>query len=242
MSGARRPALRWAALLAAALAAAPAAASLLAPLVADAAEPTAAWAPAPLPRQTLPATRFEAVTLDGARVLRVASPASYGNLVHPVADPQARRLAWRWRVERALVGTDLRAKRGDDVVLKVCALFEMPLERVPFVERQLLRVARATSGQALPAATLCYVWDSGLAAGTLVPNAHTRRVRFIVLQGADAPLARWRSESRDLHADFLRAFGDESATVPPLAAVLVGADSDNTGSAGLAHLADLTLQ
>jgi hypothetical protein len=195
----------------------------------------------------------------------VESPASYGNLVHAVqamqvvqgAGAQARTIAWRWRLDRAIERADLLTKAGDDAALKVCALFDMPAERVPFVERQLLRVARAASGQALPAATLCYVWAplastgaggaggaevASRASGVVLPNAHTRRMRWMVLRGAESPLGAWQVEQRDLRADFLRAFGDETATVPPLVAVLVGADADNTGGHGLGWLQDLTLR
>jgi hypothetical protein len=234
-------------------------ASLLAPPGA------AAWISAPLPAQKLPPTRFDLREVDGRAAWRVESPASYGNLVHAVqavqgAGAQARTIAWRWRLDRAIERADLLTKAGDDAALKVCALFDMPAERVPFVERQLLRVARAASGQALPAATLCYVWAplastgaggaggaggaevASRASGLVLPNAHTRRMRWMVLRGAESPLAAWQAEQRDLRADFLRAFGDETATVPPLVAVLVGADADNTGGHGLGWLQDLTLR
>ena len=205
-----------------------------------------AWVSAPLPAQKLPPTRFDLREVDGRPAWRVESPASYGNLVHAVqgAGAQARTIAWRWRLDRAIERADLLTKAGDDAALKVCALFDMPAERVPFVERQLLRVARAASGQALPAATLCYVWAplASQPSGTVLPNAHTRRMRWMVLRGTESALGAWQVEQRDLRADFLRAFGDETATVPPLVAVLVGADADNTGGHGLGWLQDLTLR
>jgi hypothetical protein len=102
-------------------------------------------------------------------------------------------------------------------------------------------VARLASGQRLPGATLCYVWAPLVPAGQVLPNAHTRRMRWIVLQGQGAPLGSWREERRDLRADFLRAFGDEATEPPPLVAVLVGADADNTGGRGRAVLQALEL-
>ena len=67
-----------------------------------------------------------------------------------------------------------------------------------------------------------------------------RRVRTIVLRnGSDAP-GHWQRESRDVAADFLRAFGDESATVPPLTAVIVAGDADNTGARSVTHVANLS--
>jgi hypothetical protein len=64
-------------------------------------------------------------------------------------------------------------------------------------------------------------------------------VRYITL-GAAGP--QWQAERQDLAADFLRAFGSESATVPPLLALAVGADGDNTGGRSLGWIADLRHQ
>jgi len=212
--------------------------SLLAPL-----DDATAWRLALLPRQKVPATHFSVVDLEGVPALRIETQGGYGNLVHnvPAAAAGARQLSWRWRVERTIDGADLRHKRSDDAAAKICVMFDLPLDLVPFLERQTLRLARAAAGEPLPAATVCYVWDASLAAGTVLPNAYSRRMRWIVLQGAGSPLGRWQAERRDLAADFRRAFGDETDTVPSIAAVLVGADADNTGGQATAHVADLEL-
>jgi hypothetical protein len=88
---------------------------------------------------------------------------------------------------------------------------------------------------------VCYLWDSRLPAGTVLPNPYTRRVRVMVLRGPEQALGRWQAESRDLAADFRQLFGDEARGVPPLAAIVVGADADNTGARSLGHLAGLVL-
>ena len=217
----------------------------LAPLDGAGAAPPPPWREALLPKQTLPKTRFDVVDIDGVRALRIESPASYGALVHALQRPAAAspELSWRWRLDQPVVGTDLRQKAGDDAAVKVCVMFDQALDSVPFVERQQLRLARLLSGEPLPVATLCYVWDRLLPAGTVLPNAYTGRMRWFVLQGQGSALGSWRSERRDLRADFLRAFGDEvSALLPPINAVLVGADADNSGGHGLAHVAGLTLR
>ena len=136
-------------------------------------------------------------------------------------------------------GTDLRRRDGDDAALKVCVLWDLPLERVPFVERQLLRLARSKTGEALPAATVCYVWDRQIAVGSTVPNPYSRRMRYLVLRSGDA--GRWQEERRDVAADFLTLFGDESGSAPPVIGVAVGADADNTQGRSLAFVADPVL-
>ena len=91
----------------------------------------------------LPATRFEAGRVDGQAALKVVTASSYGTLVHDQKDVPPARLQWRWRLDQPLTGgkapPDLTTKAGDDAALKVCVMFDHPLERVPFVERTVLR-------------------------------------------------------------------------------------------------------
>lgn len=238
----RRPP-RAAALLAPWLLAAGPALAVLTPLAPGAPgqpeKPPPPWVYAGLPQQQRPATRFALVPLDGQTVLRVEAERSYGNLLHPLPGTAAGRLSWRWRVDRALPAADLRSKAGDDTALKVCAMFELPRERVPFVERQLLRLAESRLGEPLPNATLCYVWDNTQPAGSVLPNAYSRRLRFITLGGAAGT---WQAVSRDLAADFVQAFGDEAAAAPALRAIALGADADNTGGHSLGYIDALRLE
>ena len=206
--------------------------------------PPAPWRVVGLPKSHKPLTQFDIVPLDGHSVLRVLSDHSYANLVHDLPDfslTPGMQLHWRWRLDQPLRQTDLRQRAGDDSPLKVCALFDLPIEQLGFVERNLLRMGRSVSGEKLPAATLCYVWDATLAPGTLLDNAFTHRMRMMVLDSGEQHLGQWMDHKRDLAADFHRAFGAESPTVPPLLAVLVGADSDNTGGHSLGYVGDITL-
>jgi hypothetical protein len=191
----------------------------------------------PKSKADIPATRFELADVQGERALKVSTRASYGTWVHDLPKAEPDRLQWRWRLDEPLSDgkgvADILTKAGDDAALKVCVMFDHPLDRVPFVERTVLRIARSVSGEDLPAATLCYVWDSVHPAGLQGANPYTQRVRFITLQGKGAPLAQWQTETRDVAADFANLFGDElpaGAAVPKVRAVLIGADSDNTSA------------
>ncbi len=229
------------------------------------AQPPTPWRAVGLPKGKAPLTRMEIAVLDGERVLRLATDKSYGTLSHALPDlalgPQAT-LRWKWRVDQGLPGADMRRKDGDDSPLRVCAMFDLPLDNLGLVERTVMRIARTLTGEALPAATLCYVWDHQLPTGTMLPNPYTRRVRFIVLNSGDSPLGTWVSHERRLAADFLRAFKDDlgnlndsvaegnaanpassnSTRLPPLVAIVVGADSDNTGTASLSYIGDVVLK
>jgi hypothetical protein len=202
------------------------------------------WRLVGLPGQKVPLTQF-AITQDGnTPVLRIQADASYGNLLFDMAGttlPEAAVLRWRWQLARSPEGTDLRRKDGDDAPLKVCALFDMPLQAMSFGEQTRLRVARAMSGEALPSATLCYVWDRLLPVGTELPNIFSARVRYLVVSQGPARPGQWLTIERNLASDFLRAFGHETAVVPPLLALAIGADTDNTGSHSLGYAGDLDL-
>ena len=212
-----------------------------------------AWRFVGFPKQQadLPPTRFEAGRAAGVPAVQVLTASSYGTLVQDWRGASPARLQWRWRLDEPLSGgktpADILTKAGDDAALKVCVMFDHALDRVPLIERTVLRIARRVSGEALPAATVCYVWDSTHPALTQGANPYTKRVRFISLQGRDAPLARWVTESRDVAQDFITLFADElpdgTATphtaLPQVTRVLIGADSDNTASTSSGWVSEL---
>ncbi|MGZ3406948.1 MAG: DUF3047 domain-containing protein [Caldimonas sp.] len=217
--------------------------SLLQPFAAAGAEPATPWHVVGLPQQTKPFTQFSVVDLDGKRALKVEAIESYGNLVHLLQYTGATaHLAWQWRVERLIETADLRVRRGDDTTLKVCVFFDSPMDKVPFTERQALRFARSKSEDPVPTATICYVWDAKLPAGTAIDNAFTRRVRYIVVRSGSDRLNQWVSEHRDVAADFVKLFVDELDHMPAITGIAVGADSDNTHTHSIGYVTGIALE
>ena len=209
--------------------------------------PPAPWRIAGLPVQgkaAVPVTRFDITPVDGRNVLRVQTDGSYGNLVQTlpgISVTDGAQLRWSWRLDQPLMNADLRQRRGDDTPLKVCLLFDLPAASLSIFDRGVLALARSVSGEKLPGATLCYVWDHLLPAGTLLHNAYTSRVRMLVLDSGTRRLGQWVSHRRDVSADFKLAFGSESSSLPALVGVLIGADSDNAGGSSLAYVGDVAL-
>lgn len=207
------------------------------------AQPPALWKLVGLPDKKVPLTSMEVVTVDRERVLRLRTENSYGVLSHPVDKLEGSAiLQWRWRVDQPVPGADLQRKSGDDSAIKVCAMFDFPLERLGLFERNLLRLARQASKEQLPAATVCYVWDATLPVGMVLANAYTSRLRWLVLDSGGTPLGQWRTHRRNLRADLIEVFGEEAKDGASLVAIAVGADADNTRSESLAYLTDLTLE
>lgn len=204
----------------------------------------APWRAVAFPGGGRPATRF-AIEADGPdKVLKITADKSYGNALHevkPVVLGAGSTLSWRWRLDKPLRQANLKLKEGDDVAIKVCAMFDLGLDKLGFVERNVMRMARSRSPDPIPAATLCYVWDHLLPEGTRLPNVYSQRLRFVVLNSGEKALGQWQSHARDLVADFKLAFGHETDTMPPLVAIAVGADADNTGDSSLAFVGDIGL-
>ena len=205
--------------------------------------------PAPWRIVTLPKiprhTRYAVAESDGRRAVRADADASYANVVHPLdaevgATPILR---FSWRVDRFPENSDLATRSHDDVAAKVCVLFDVPLERLSFVDRMKVQLGRKLFDKELPAATLCYVWDRTLPPGRWIDNAYTDRVRMLVLRsGANGEQSRWIDERRDLRADFKVAFPREAAAgLPKVAALAFATDTDNTKSKAVAWFGDTSL-
>jgi hypothetical protein len=228
---------------------APPAASVVAPFSTAAdATPPAPWRVITLPK--LPRhTRYEVAAVDGLRALRMESDGGYANLLHPLTTDVAATpwLRWRWRVDAHPAGADLTRKSGDDVPARVCVLFDLPLDWLAAGDRIKVRLGRLLFDRDLPAASICYVWDAKLPAGTWLANAYTDRVQMLVLRSAASGHAdgSWQTESRDLRADFARAFPHEAQAAAgrpvKIAALGVSADADNTGGRTLAWIGDVAL-
>jgi hypothetical protein len=207
-------------------------------------QPPKPWAVAGLPtRYKIPVTQFDLSDLDGVQVLRIKAEKSWGSLVHPLNEAVKPNtvIRWRWRLDQPLPKADIRVKETEDSPLKVCLSFDMPTDNIPSTERALFKLAQLFTREKIPTATLCYVWGNKEAIGYEQASLFTSRVRFIVVANGASPSKTWVSYERNVHADFLAAFGQETQTVPALSAILVGADSDTTQGLGLGYVGDVQL-
>jgi len=198
-----------------------------------------AWRVSGLPGNKFPLAQFELTTAPGEPALQLGTDGSYGVLTHTWRGKAPAELAWRWQLVQGLPLADITTKAGDDAALKVCVMFDQPLADIPFLQRAALSLARTATGQDLPSATLCYLWDTRYPAGTRGANPYSARVRYIVLNGVESPTGQWVNQRRRVADDFASLFGTESAVLPPVVAIAVGADSDNTGGTSSAYLARL---
>jgi hypothetical protein len=186
------------------------------------------------PRQT----QYALVTDEGRTVLRARSQAATSGIIRElrVAPRQHPILAWRWKTRRLLEKSDLATKAGDDFPARLYLSFDLDTAQLQAGERMQLALARLLHGSRVPAAVLCYVWDARAPRETIAPNAYTDRVRMIVAESGGANLGRWVGYERDVREDFRRAFGLEA---PAVSAVIVSADTDNTGESAETWFGDI---
>ncbi len=211
--------------------------------------PPPIWQFAGLAHQTKPRTQFQIVEDEGTHVLQVASDHSYGNLALMGRRNLSlrTRLAWRWKLDVPNLSANLRTRAGDDAPVKVCLAFDYDSGGLSFGERTELQIARMNYPIPVPIATLCYVWDHQLPAGTALANAFTDRIRYIVLESGEARLHSWVTQERNIMEDFWKTFGPEFQAkapddLPELIGVLVGGDADNTGEVTSAEVGDIRLE
>lgn len=184
------------------------------------------------------ANDFDIVADGERRVLHVRSSSAASSWVTPLDVDPARTpwLQWQWKVSRALPGSDLRVKGGDDYATRLYVFFDLPLDRLSLGDRLRIQAASLLSGAEIPPAALCYVWGHAQPAGTTGWNPYTDRVRMIVLDSKDEHANTWRTHARDVRRDWAEAFG---GAVPRVSGVGVGADTDNTSDQVEAWFSDL---
>jgi hypothetical protein len=148
-------------------------------------------------------------------------------------------LKWRWRVPATLPKGDARRKSGDDYPARLYVNFRYDPERVGFWTRLKYSLAKKRLGEYPPLHTVNYIWANKLERGTFLPNAFTDRAMMIAVRSGDEDTGQWLNESRNVYADYRRAFAEEPTRV---IAVAVMTDTDNTGSAASADYDDIRFE
>ncbi len=185
-------------------------------------------------------TAYSVVSEDGQTVLQATAQGSASAWVHLArlditATPL---LEWRWRVPALIDGAANEDPKREDSPARVIIGFDGDKSKLPEAEQRRMARAKTLSGRDMPYAMLMYIWDNKNPVGTVVPSAHTTRVKMIVAESGSAGVGAWRSYRRDLAQDFERAFGEKPNGVIGFALMT---DTDNTGQRALGFYGALRL-
>lgn len=202
----------------------------------DKAGPWANWAFHP----TKPATRFRSVDAGGTRVVEAFADHSVSGLRHVLDVDTGQRpiLEWRWRIDGTIDGADVGDRYADDSPVRIVLAFAGDASTLPLRDQMFFERVKLLSGQDMPYATLMYVWCNRRDPESINANAHTSRVKKIVVERGPDGVGQWRTYRRDIVADFERAYG-----APPgrLVAIGVMSDSDNTKQVSRGWYGDIRL-
>ncbi len=197
------------------------------------------WAPLTFPKIERH-TRYSVVDDAGTPVVLAESERSASGLMVETRVDVAEypTLRWRWKVENLIEGSDPTQRSGDDYPARVYLVFDKDPASLPFGQRLGYRVATLLYGE-LPTRALSYIWASDGQRGEIYPSPYTDFAWLVVARSGREQLGEWVSESRDVGADYERAFGEAA---PPLVGVAIMTDSDDTGQRARAYYGDISLE
>jgi hypothetical protein len=185
-------------------------------------------------------TVYRLENYQGRTVLSANSKTSASGLAVKLRPRQANNLwlQWEWKALSAIPEADNAERYHDDAPLRILVAFDGNKSKLPLKEKMNFEMANLISGQEMPYATLMYIWSGKSAVDTIINNAHTSRVKMIVVDSGWDNLGTWHKHQRDLAADYKRAYGETPGEVIGIALLT---DTDNTKSETRAIYGDIEL-
>jgi Protein of unknown function (DUF3047) len=185
-------------------------------------------------------TVYRLENYQGRTVLSANSKTSASGLAVKLRPRQANNLwlQWEWKALSAIPEADNAERYHDDAPLRILVAFDGNKSKLSLKEKMNFEMASLISGQEMPYATLMYIWSGKSPVDTIINNAHSSRVKMIVVDSGWDNLGAWHKHQRDLAADYKRAYGEAPGEVIGIALLT---DTDNTKSETRAIYGDIEL-
>jgi len=185
-------------------------------------------------------TIYRLENYQGKTVLSANSKTSASGLAVKLRPRQANNLwlQWEWKVLNPIANADNTDGYTDDAPLRILVAFDGNKSKLSLKEKMTFEMANLISGQEMPYATLMYIWSGKSPIDTIISNAHTSRIKMIVVDSGWDNLGQWHKHQRDLAADYKRAYGEVPGEVIGIALLT---DTDNTKSETRAIYGDIEL-
>lgn len=185
-------------------------------------------------------TSYTLVDDQNVKVVKAESDESASGLTKKISfnPKEYPYLSWRWKANKAISGTDVTSKSGDDYAARIYVIFKYDLKDLPEEEQSRISWYKFFNGELPPLATLNYIWANKMAVGNIVPSPYTDRVKMIILKNKDSALQEWHIEERNIYEDYKKAFGEEPKDVISIA---IMTDTDNTGAMAESYFGDIVV-
>ncbi len=187
-------------------------------------------------------TEYSLREIDGRPCIRAVAKAAWSFWVAdvPAALAKATTLSWRWNVPALIADADNLVPGKDDAPARVVVAFKGDRSKLDAADRSIMSLAKALGGVELPFAAIQYIWEGKAAPETIIPNGNTVRIKKIVVKSGSTGLASWLSFTRDVRADFRRAFpGEEPGEIESVGLMT---DTDSLGGTAEACYSDIELR
>ena len=204
----------------------------------DPADP--AWHPVNIRFKT--PTEYSLREIDGRPCIRAVAKSAWSFWVAnvPAALAKAKTLSWRWHVPALIADADNLVPGKDDSPARVVVAFKGDRTKLDAAERSTMSLAKALGGVELPFAAIQYIWEGKAPPETIAPNGNTSRIQKLVVKSGSSGLAMWQSFTRDVRADFRRAFpGEEPGDIESVGLMT---DTDGLGGTAEACYSDIELR
>lgn len=200
----------------------------------------AAWRPVNIRFKT--PTVYMSAVVDTVPCIRAQADGAWSLLVAnvPPAQQDAKELSWRWNVPALIADADNTVVGKDDAPVRVVVAFRGDRSTLDASERATMSLAKALGGNELPFAAIQYIWESKAAKETIAVNGNTSRIKKLVVKTGPEGLNFWQSFTRNVRADFRRAFpGEEPGEIESIGLMT---DTDTLGGKAEACYADILLR
>ncbi len=186
-------------------------------------------------------TSFSKVQMDGRDAVLAVANASASLLRQQVRIPASElsQVKFSWKVPQLIEAADLSLREGDDSPVRIVFTFEGNRSNWSAKNAMLSELSQLITGEEMPYATLMYVWCNKRAAGSVIHNPRTDRIRKIVVESGGKNLNQWLDYERNIAADFEKAFGEKPGALVGMALMT---DSDNTRSQTRAYYGPVSMR
>tara|TARA_R110001606_G_scaffold348746_1_gene498458 strand:- start:100217 stop:100891 length:675 start_codon:yes stop_codon:yes gene_type:complete len=186
-------------------------------------------------------TDYQLVVEEGRTVVHASTENSASLLVTKtnVKPDERLKLDWCWKVSNVFESGDALSKSGDDYPARIYIAFAFDAKSATFMEKLKYNAANTFTEDTLPGSALNYIWANKLPVGQIVTNPYSEQTKMIAVQSGKAKLGQWECNSRDLISDYKIAFGHSP---PPIIAIGIMSDSDNTGESAEAWYGDIRIE
>lgn len=147
-------------------------------------------------------------------------------------------ISWSWRTDAMIEGADSSRPETEDSPTRLILAFDGDTGKLPLRDQLIAETARMILGREMPYATLIYTWDTKQATGTVIPNAHSSRIKKKVVETGAARTGKWLAYQRNYVQDYTEIFGEAPGK---LIGVGVLTDTDNTRQEAQAWYGDIQL-